>query len=94
HVIHDVPFTAMAEELGSKMYANVIGTGVVAGLLDADAQVFHEFLRETFSRKGDKVVADNIEAANMGMALGREYKKEGLMVANIPKDPAIKDEVL
>jgi 2-oxoglutarate ferredoxin oxidoreductase subunit alpha len=94
NAIHDVPFTAMAEELGSKMYANIIGTGVVAGLLDADDQVFQEFLRETFSRKGDKVVADNIEAANMGMALGRQYKEEGLLVANIPKDPAIRDELL
>ena len=94
HTIHDVPFTAMAQELGSKMYANVIGTGVVAGLLDADPEVFNDFLRETFARKGEDVVAHNIEAAAMGMALGREYKEEGLLVANIPKDPSVKDELL
>ncbi len=94
HPIHDVPFTEMAEELGSKMYANVIGVGVIAGMLDADERKAAEFLEETFSRKGDKVVADNIEACEMGMTLGREYKREGLLVANIPKDLAIKDEIL
>jgi 2-oxoglutarate ferredoxin oxidoreductase subunit alpha len=94
HIINDVPFTAMAEELGSRMYANVIGVGVIGGLLDADERKAAEFLEETFSRKGEKVVADNIEACNMGMALGREYKKEGLLVANIPKDLAMKDEIL
>jgi 2-oxoglutarate ferredoxin oxidoreductase subunit alpha len=94
HTIHDVPFSAMAEELGSKMYANVIGTGVVAGLLDADEEVFNDFLRKTFARKGEDVVAKNVEAAAMGMALGREYKAEGLLVANIPKDPSVKDELL
>ena len=30
----------------------------------------------------------------MGMALGRQYKAGGLLVANIPKDPSIKDELL
>jgi 2-oxoglutarate ferredoxin oxidoreductase subunit alpha len=94
HPIHDVPFTAMAEELGSKMYANVIGVGVIAGLLDADEKKAEEFLEEIFSRKGEKVVADNIEACTMGMALGRQYKDEGLLVANIPKDLAMKDEIL
>jgi 2-oxoglutarate ferredoxin oxidoreductase subunit alpha len=84
----------MAEELGSKMYANVIGIGVIAGMLDADEDVVEDFLKETFERKGEKVVADNIEACRMGMALGREYKKEGLLVANIPKDLAMKDEIL
>jgi 2-oxoglutarate ferredoxin oxidoreductase subunit alpha len=94
HPINDVPFTAMAEELGSKMYANVIGVGVIGGLMDANEQKAEEFLEETFSRKGDKVVADNIEACNMGIALGRKYKKDALLVANIPKDLAMKDEVL
>jgi 2-oxoglutarate ferredoxin oxidoreductase subunit alpha len=94
HPIHDVPFTAMAEELGSKMYANVIGVGVIGGLLDANERKAEEFLEETFSRKGDKVVADNLEALAMGIALGRQFKEDGLLVANIPKDLAIKDEVL
>jgi len=94
HLIHDVPFTVMAVELGSKMYANVIGVGVIAGMLDADERKVAEFLEETFSRKGDKVVADNIEACEMGMALGKQYKGEGLLVANIPKDLSIKDEIL
>ncbi len=94
HVIHDVPFTAMAEELGSKMYANVIGVGVVGGLLDADEAVIADFLRETFSRKGEEVVAQNIEACGKGMALGRQYKEEGLLVADIPKDPSIREEIL
>ncbi len=94
HPIYDVPFTAMAEALGSKMYANVIGVGVIAGMLDADERKVAEFLEETFSRKGEKVVADNIEACDMGMAMGKEFKKDGLLVANIQKDLAMKDEIL
>lgn len=94
HTIHDVPFTAMAEELGSKMYANVIGVGVVGGLLEADEAVFNDYLRQTFARKGEEVVAKNLEAATMGMALGRQYKQDGLLVANIPKDASIREEAL
>jgi 2-oxoglutarate ferredoxin oxidoreductase subunit alpha len=94
HPIHDVPFTAIAEELGSKMYANVIGVGVIAGIMNADPQVIRAYLAETFARKGEEVVESNIEACEIGMGIGKEYKSQGLIDVTIPKDPSVTDELL
>ena len=94
HPIFDVPFTAMAEQLGSKMYANVIGVGVIGGILDADPEVVRDYLTEIFARKGEEVVASNIEACEQGYVIGKQYVEEGLISAGFPKDPSIRDDVL
>ena len=94
HPIRDVPFTAIAEEIGSKLYSNVVAVGVIAGLLDAEVAVLEAYLAETFARKGDEVVAKNIEACEKGFAIGEELKTEGFLDVDIAKDPDVRHELL
>lgn len=67
----DVPFTRFATELGHPIYTSTVAVGVVLGMLRAEETVFHDYLREHFARKGEAVVAKNIEAARKGYAHGR-----------------------
>ncbi|MGB4943465.1 MAG: 2-oxoacid:acceptor oxidoreductase subunit alpha [Candidatus Moraniibacteriota bacterium] len=66
----DVPFTRFANELGHPIYTSTVAVGVVLGMLRADESVFHEYLRGHFARKGEEVVAKNIEAAKKGYLHG------------------------
>lgn len=66
----DVPFTRFASELGHPIYTSTVAVGVVLGMLKAEESVFHDYLREHFARKGEEVVAKNIEAAKMGYVHG------------------------
>lgn len=66
----DVPFTRFANELGHPIYTSTVAVGVVLGMLKAEESVFHDYLREHFARKGDEVVAKNIEAAKKGYVHG------------------------
>ena len=67
----DIPFTKFANELGHPIYTSTVAVGVVLGMLQADEEVFHTYLKEHFFRKGEEVVSKNIQAAKMGYAHGR-----------------------
>lgn len=67
----DIPFTKFANELGHPIYTSTVAVGVVLGMLQAEESVFHDYLKTHFARKGEEVVAKNIEAAKMGYAHGR-----------------------
>lgn len=69
--IIDIPFTKFSNELGHPIYTSTVAVGVVLGMLQAEERVFHAYLRIHFARKGDAVVAKNIEAAKKGYAHGR-----------------------
>ncbi len=67
----DIPFTKFANELGHPIYTSTVAVGVVLGMLQAEESVFHDYLKTHFARKGEEVVAKNIEAAKKGYAHGR-----------------------
>lgn len=67
----DIPFTKFANELGHPIYTSTVAVGVVLGMLQAEESVFHDYLKTHFARKGEEVVAKNIQAAKMGYAHGR-----------------------
>lgn len=90
----DVPFTRFANELGHPIYTSTVAVGVVLGMLQADERVFHDFLRSHFARKGEEVVAKNIEAAQKGYIHGTHIAFiEGIEIS-IRRQPMIKDELL
>lgn len=90
----DVPFTRFAGELGSPLYTSTVAVGVVLGMLGVEPGVFEAYLREHFSRKGDEVVAKNIEAARKGFAYGKHIAfQEGIEIA-IAKHEPDPDEIM
>ncbi|WP_026574922.1 2-oxoacid:acceptor oxidoreductase subunit alpha [Bacillus sp. UNC438CL73TsuS30] len=78
--LYAVPFTEMATELGTSLMKNMVAIGATSAVLDLDIHVFEEVVREIFGKKGEQVVAKNMDAIKAGF----EYMKEK-MDANVPK---------
>ncbi|CEG26872.1 2-oxoacid:acceptor oxidoreductase subunit alpha [Bacillus sp. B-jedd] len=64
--LYAVPFTEIATELGTSLMKNMVAIGATTAVLDLDIPVFEEVVREIFGRKGDQVVAKNMEAIQAG----------------------------
>ncbi|OLS42145.1 2-oxoacid:acceptor oxidoreductase subunit alpha [Bacillus sp. MRMR6] len=74
--MYAVPFTEIATELGTSLMKNMVAIGATSAVLDLDIQVFEEVVQEIFGRKGEQVVAKNMEAIKAGF----DYMKEQLGV--------------
>ncbi|RHW36363.1 2-oxoacid:acceptor oxidoreductase subunit alpha [Neobacillus notoginsengisoli] len=72
--LYSVPFTEIATELGTSLMKNMVAIGATTAVLDLDIPVFEEVVREIFGRKGDQVVAKNMEA----IQAGRDFMTEQL----------------
>jgi len=63
----DIPFEKMAvEQGGNKIMANTVATGAVLGMLGIELTHLLELITETFTRKGEAVVRENVNAAHAG----------------------------
>lgn len=69
-----VPFLKTADEVGGKIFANVIMASFVLSFFDVDIAKAEEYLKKKFERKGEEVVAKNILAVERGWALGKEVQ--------------------
>jgi 2-oxoglutarate ferredoxin oxidoreductase subunit alpha len=61
-----VPFTAIAEELGTSLMKNMVASGASWALLGLSLEVFNKAVEEEFRRKGPAIVEKNIEAVRRG----------------------------
>lgn len=66
--LFSIPFTQIADELGSSLMKNMVAVGASACALGIKIEAFHDVVREIFKRKGDKIIEMNIEALNRGYA--------------------------
>jgi 2-oxoglutarate/2-oxoacid ferredoxin oxidoreductase subunit alpha len=63
----DIPFTKLAvEHGGSKIVANTVAVGAVLGMLRMKLDILDDIIRDTFRKKGDDVIRENINAAKAG----------------------------
>ncbi|MFC0215665.1 2-oxoacid:acceptor oxidoreductase subunit alpha [Paenibacillus chartarius] len=61
-----VPITAIAEELGTSLFKNMVASGASWALLGLPLEVFNKAVEEEFGRKGPAVVEKNVEAVRRG----------------------------
>ncbi len=66
--------TKLAKEAGSRLFANTILFGYIAGILELDSEIGHQLIHEKFISKSEKIVEDNQQAFDVGYKLGTEYK--------------------
>lgn len=64
--LYAVPFTGIAEELGTSLMKNMVATGASAAILGLDVQAIQQVVEQEFSRKGAAVVEKNMEAVQRG----------------------------
>lgn len=67
-----VPLTSIAAELGTTLMKNMVAIGGTSALLDLPKEAFAEVIAETFTRKGDKIVRNNMEAFEKGAEFVRQ----------------------
>jgi len=84
--LFSVPFTEIAEELGTSLMKNMVAIGASSALLGLPAESFSEVVDELFGKKGQKVVEKNMEA----IARGAEYvnKEAGGPIEELRLEPA------
>ncbi len=90
----NIPFTQFANELGNPIYTSTVAVGVTLGMLGAELAVFEDYLREHFARKGEEVVAKNIEAAQKGYAFGKHLAYDAGIEVHIKRHESVKTELL
>lgn len=73
-----VPFTAIAQELGTSLMKNMVATGASAALLNIPIEEIAKVVEEEFGRKGKTVVEKNIEAVSRGAQFIRENGGDSL----------------
>ncbi len=64
--LYSVPFTGIATDLGTSLMKNMVAIGATSTLLDLDLNVYLNVVEEIFGRKGQQVVAKNMEAIKAG----------------------------
>jgi 2-oxoglutarate ferredoxin oxidoreductase subunit alpha len=88
----DLPFAAIAAEVGGAVYANTVAVGAICALLKIDQAICVEDIRAFFERKGAQVQDANAEAFRRG------YEKGVSLVPQIPieieGDSAVKGEIM
>ncbi len=88
----DLPFSAIAAEVGGAVYANTVAVGAICALLKIEAGECERGVRAFFERKGAEVQEANAEAFRRGYARGLALGP-GLAAA-IEPDPAVAGEIM
>ena len=67
-----IPFLQIAEEIGSRIYLNIVAASVVLGLFPVELALILEFIHKYFSRKGEEIIQKNLDAVRRGYKIGRD----------------------
>ena len=70
--LYSVPFTELADSLGSSLMKNMVAVGASSAALGLDLAAFQQLVEQIFAKKGEKIIQMNREA----MAKGAEYFNE------------------
>lgn len=64
--LYAVPFTEIARNLGTTLMKNMVAVGASSAILGLKVEDFEEVVKDTFGRKGQKVVENNLKAIEAG----------------------------
>ena len=84
--LFSVPFTELADSLGTSLMKNMVAVGASSAVLGLPIEMFNEVVTELFTKKGQKVVDRNMDA----IAKGAEYinKEAGGSLPDFKLEPA------
>jgi 2-oxoglutarate ferredoxin oxidoreductase subunit alpha len=72
----DIPLQQISNEIGSSIYINTIVAGVLTSILGADIEILKNILKDTFTKKGQEILNNNITAATRGFEEGKKVNME------------------
>lgn len=71
-----IPIYEIAQGLGNSIMKNMVAVGASCAVVDLDISHFHEIIEDIFKKKGEKIIALNKEALQMGYDYFKETFKE------------------
>ncbi|MDR6124139.1 2-oxoglutarate ferredoxin oxidoreductase subunit alpha [Bacillus sp. SLBN-46] len=83
--LYAVPFTEIATGLGTSLMKNMVAIGATSAVLDLDIRVFEEVVHEIFGKKGEQVVAKNMDAIKAGYDYMKEKLGAGVQTMQLEK---------
>ncbi|WP_461200917.1 2-oxoacid:acceptor oxidoreductase subunit alpha [Anoxybacillus sp. TBDG-1] len=83
--LYAVPFTDIATELGTALMKNMVAVGASSAVLGLDISVYEGVVQEIFGRKGEQVVAKNMEAIRAGAQFMREQLGDNIQLMQLDK---------
>ena len=92
--VSEVDFTQIAQEIGNKLYSNIVAVGLLAGLLNISQSSVSDSIRDRFGKKDTAIVEGNLQAVEKGYAIGRQLAAEQKINFTIQPDPAVNDHML
>ncbi|MFA5251121.1 MAG: 2-oxoacid:acceptor oxidoreductase subunit alpha [Phycisphaerae bacterium] len=90
----EAPFTKIATDIGNKVYSNVVSAGMLARLLGMELGNICDYVKQSFSAKGDDVVQGNVRAAEAGFKLAEDLAGRAKISFNLKPDAAVKNQML
>ncbi|MCL2485289.1 MAG: 2-oxoacid:acceptor oxidoreductase subunit alpha [Endomicrobia bacterium] len=88
----DIPLSKTAKEIGGIIYSNIIASGIILGLFKADFSHFEKIIKESFSKKGEDIVANNIAAGKKGYEIAGNILKE--VQIEVKSDASLSEKML
>lgn len=91
-----LPLSTIAQEIGDKIYGNVVAVGVAAGVVAGccESDIIKRYLTERFGSKGPEMVEKNVIAYQKGFELGAKLQAEGKVRFDIQMHADVADELL
>ncbi len=91
-----LPLSAIAQEIGDKVYANIVAVGVAAGVVAGccESDIVTHYLSARFGIKGSAVVEKNVIAYQKGFELGAKLQSDGKIRFEIQMHSEVTDELL
>ena len=90
----EVPFTQIAEEIGNKLFSNIVAVGLVGAMLSVDLSLMTDFIRTRFTGKDESLIGGNIQALEKGYEIGIERVRAKTVQIQIQPDDAVKNDML
>ena len=90
----EVPFTQIGEDIGNKLFSNIVAVGLVGALLSVDLSPMTDFIRTRFADKDETLVSGNVQALAKGYEIGTELVRAKTVQIQIRPDDAVKNDML
>lgn len=94
YTIIDIPFSTIAQEIGSPLFVNIIAAGVIAGIFGIDSHLINDHLGKRFGKKGESVIEKNREAVKRGYDIGVQLSRSGVVDIPSTKDTKADDDII
>ncbi|PWI48203.1 2-oxoacid:ferredoxin oxidoreductase subunit alpha [Candidatus Heimdallarchaeota archaeon B3_Heim] len=86
-----VDFTKIANEIGGKIYTNIVSVGIFLALFGVEENISKSYLTKRFSSKGDTILQNNIKACQRGSEIGNQMLEDGKLKIDLQKDDSVKN---